>query len=65
MTAAVTDTNRAYEAAFVQNDTLQGDLYRLKSASEAYAISLGNIFEPAVRKVTQALFGLLGGLIML
>ena len=55
MTAAVTDTNRAYEAAFVQNDTLQGDLYRLKSASEAYAISLGNIFEPAVRKVTQGL----------
>jgi len=62
MTAAVTDTNRAYEAAFVQNDTLQGDLYRLKSASEATAISIGNVFEPMVRRVTQSLFGFVRGL---
>ena len=62
MTAAVTDTNRAYEAAFVQNDTLQGDLYRLKSASEAASISFGNIFEPMVRKVTQGLVGFVRGI---
>jgi len=54
MTDAVTDTNKAYEAAFIQNDTLEGDLLRLKSASEALGVTFGNIFEPALRKVRQA-----------
>jgi len=55
-TKEVTNTNKAVLAAHIQNDTLQGDQYRLKSAWEALAISIGNNLIPAFRSVIQSMF---------
>ena len=55
-TDAITDTNKAFLAAHIQNDTLQGDLYRSKSAWEALSISLVNNFMPTFRSVVQLFF---------
>ncbi|MFA7502993.1 MAG: phage tail tape measure protein, partial [Anaerovoracaceae bacterium] len=53
-TKAVTGTNKAAEAAEIQNDTLQGSIDRLKSTVEAATIQLVDNFEPVLRAVVDA-----------
>jgi len=55
-TDEVTNTNKAFLAAHIQNDTMQGDQYRLKSAWEALSITIMNGFMPAFRSVVQLMF---------
>lgn len=43
----------AADMAETMNDTLQGDILKMKSALEAAAISIGEKLEPAIRKVVQ------------
>ena len=57
-TDEVENTNKAFMAAHIQNDTLQGDMYRRKSAYEALGITLGNTLLPALRSMAQLDFTL-------
>lgn len=54
-TKAVTNTNAAAEAYAIQNDTLQGSLDELGSATEALQIGLVKEFAPAIRFVADLL----------
>jgi len=49
LTAAVTDTNRAFEAMEIQMDTLKGSFDKFKNAQEAIRLSIGGKLEPIMR----------------
>lgn len=52
----------AQEMADIMSDNLEGDLTKLKSATEALAISIGEILRPVVRAVTQGITDLVNWL---
>ena len=53
--AAITDTNTATEMYAIQNETLQGSLYRLKSAAESAQIEFVENFTPIMRTFLEIL----------
>tara|TARA_R100000005_G_scaffold96348_1_gene82599 strand:- start:3469 stop:6396 length:2928 start_codon:yes stop_codon:yes gene_type:complete len=55
LTQQITGTNRAAEMAEEQMDNLEGDLLKLTSASEGFAIEMYDSMEPALRSVTQSM----------
>ena len=53
-TDELVDTNKAFLAAHIQMDTLKSDWTILKSAMEAFNISIGKGLTPMLRALTQA-----------
>lgn len=55
LTGKLTDTNTATEQASINVDNLSGDWDKLKSVTEATAISMEEKLDPALRKIVQSL----------
>lgn len=53
LTAAVTGTNRAFEAMDIQMDTLQGSIDKFKNAEEALQITTGKQLAPTIRGIVD------------
>lgn len=53
LTDNLTGTQTAYEQASIKVDNLAGDTKKMSSAWESAALSLGEIFNPAMRATTQ------------
>ncbi len=53
LTAAVTGTNRAFEAMEIQMDTLKGSIDKFKNAEEALKITTGKELEPVLRSIVD------------
>lgn len=57
---SITGTNKAFEQAAIQLDTLQGDIRIMQSVYESMVLQMTGNFEPALRAIVRAITDLYG-----